>query len=312
MEQKWFKDEIFHYEGLDYVEKKRRMINMQSLLLKKLSDYFLEEGFRWILPVITSKITDPLCPDPGSSIEKRIEFEIYGEKVRVTQSMIIHKIIVCSLFEQKIFTFSPNLRIERSERRNTGKHLYEFTQLDFEMRDSGSRDVMSFVERILKRLFKDLIESGIYRKEMECINEDWEIYDSNELENKFGKDWENLVSGRIDCPVWVVNIPREFYDYQDRITGRWDNYDLYLPDIGEVLSGSRREISYNRIIEKMFRDRVKTENFRILLELSREGKLKECAGAGIGIERLLAWITGEKDVSNVQIFPRIPGIVNYL
>jgi asparaginyl-tRNA synthetase len=306
MEQKPLKNEYV------YIKNKERIVNLQSLILQKLSNYFLEEGFKWILPVITSKVTDPLWPDPGASIEKRLEFEIYGEKVRITQSMIVHKIIAVSLFTDKIFTFSPNLRIEKPERKNTGKHLYEFTQLDFEVRYAKSQDIISFVERILKKLFIDLMENGIYRKEMECIKEKWETYDSMDIESIYGREWEQILANKIECPVWIKNIPREFYDYQDPLTGKWDNYDLYLPGIGEVLSGSKREILYDRIIEKMVRDRINKENFMVLLDLSKNGELKDCAGAGIGIERLLAWIAGEKNVANVQLFPRIPGMVDYL
>lgn len=294
------------------VEMKKRAVALQSFILDKLSRYFLDEGFSWILPVITSKVTDPLWPDPGASIEKRIEFDIYGEKVRITQSMIIHKIISCSLFADKIFTFSPNLRIEKSERSTTGRHLYEFTQLDFEIAGATSRDVMSFVELIMKRLFRESMEAGIYREEMECTGQAWKIYDSMELEERFGKGWENILGEEIDCPVWVVNIPREFYDFQDPETGKWDNYDLYMPGLGEVLSGSRREISYARIVEKMRRDGISMENYSLLLALSKNGKLRPTAGAGIGIERLIAWLSNEKNVSNVQLFPRVPGKVSYL
>ncbi|RLF03791.1 MAG: asparagine synthetase, partial [Thermoprotei archaeon] len=106
-----------------------------------------------------------------------------------------------------------------------------------------------------------------------------------------------------------VNIPREFYDYEDFETGRWDNYDLYLPGLGEVLSGARREWEYDKIVRKMERDGVRKENYALLLKLAREGKLRPTAGAGIGVERLVAWIVGARHVAEVQPFPRIPGIV---
>jgi asparaginyl-tRNA synthetase len=37
--------------------------------------------------------------------------------------------------------------------------------------------------------------------------------------------------------------------------------------------------------------------------------LKPSAGAGIGIERLVSWITGAKHIGETQLFPKIPGIV---
>jgi asparaginyl-tRNA synthetase len=110
-------------------------------------------------------------------------------------------------------------------------------------------------------------------------------------------------------PVWVTNIPREFYDYQDLRTQKWDNYDLYLPRYGEVLSGSSREWEYEKIITKMQRDGVAKENYVLLLQLAREHRLKPSAGAGMGVERLVSWVVGARHIGEVQPFPKIPGIV---
>jgi len=38
-------------------------------------------------------------------------------------------------------------------------------------------------------------------------------------------------------------MPREFYDYENFETGKWNNYDLFLPSHGEVLSGSKRNMN---------------------------------------------------------------------
>jgi asparaginyl-tRNA synthetase len=59
----------------------------------------------------------------------------------------------------------------------------------------------------------------------------------------------------------------------------------------------------------MERDNVRKENYSLLLRLAEEGRLKPSAGAGIGIERLVSWITGAKHVGETQLFPKIPGIV---
>ncbi|MEM3641152.1 MAG: amino acid--tRNA ligase-related protein, partial [Candidatus Bathyarchaeia archaeon] len=61
--------------------------------------------------------------------------------------------------------------------------------------------------------------------------------------------------------------------------------------------------------KKMERDCVKKENFKILLTLAKKGKIHPSAGAGVGIERLVGWITGVEHVGETQLFPRIPGVV---
>jgi len=110
----------------------------------------------------------------------------------------------------------------------------------------------------------------------------------------------------------VTNIPREFYDFEDLKSGKWDNYDLYLPGYGEVLSGARREFEYDKMAGKMERDGVRKENYKLLLKLAKEGRLKPSAGAGIGIERLVSWIVGAKHIGETQVFPKTPGVIHDL
>lgn len=298
------------------IERKRHITRIMTFTQKYLTDLLINDGFEWLRPVMISPSTDPLWPDPGASIEKRIEFEIYGRTVRTTLSMIIHKIVACSLAYPKLFIWSPNIRIEKRERAYTGIHLYEFTQLDFEIRDVSSRDVMRYVEKLfcnlidyLKRNLRDeLLALGRYH-ELKVPETPFKVYDRKELEDKYGNEWETKLSLEIDDPVWVTNIPREFYDYEDIETGKWDNYDLFLPKFGEVLSGAKREWEYKKIIMKMERDKVRKENYQVLLKLAKNKKLKPTAGGGIGLERLVAWITGVKHVGETQPFPKVPGMV---
>jgi len=294
-------------------ERRQRIGRIMTSVLSYLTYEFLRRGFEWLLPVILSKSTDPLWPDPGASLEKRVELELYGETVRATCSMIVHKMVACSLMYPKLFTLSPNIRIEKRERANSGLHIYEFTQLDFEVRDATSKTVTRLVEEIMCGLIAslkgsskdDLDRLGRYRS-LKVPKKPFKVHDREELEKDYGPDWSERVVLEVAEPVWVTNIPREFYDFGD---GKWDNYDLILPKYGEVLSGSRREWSYDKIVGKMERDNVRRENYELLLKLAKEGRLKPSAGAGIGIERLVAWIVGAKHVGETQPFPKIPGKV---
>ncbi|MFB0569316.1 MAG: asparagine synthetase A [Nitrososphaeria archaeon] len=298
------------------LERKRHIGGVTTHVLTALTRRFTSQGFEWLFPVVLSKSTDPLWPDPGATMEKRVEVEIYGEKVRATLSMIIHKMVASSLMCPKLFILSPNVRIERRERKMTGVHAYEFAQLDFEMRAASSRDVMGFVEEILRGLVADLKEeareefSNLERhQDLRVPENPFKVYDREELERRYGPEWGERLPLEIREPAWVTNIPREFYDFEDFGTGRWDNYDLFLPSFGEVLSGSRREWEYRKIFRKMERDGVRKENYGTFLKLAKEGRLKSSAGAGIGVERLVCWIVGAKHVGEVQPFPRVPGTV---
>jgi asparaginyl-tRNA synthetase len=301
------------------IQRKHYISRIMTCTLKCLTQEFTDNNFEWLLPVIFSQSTDPLWPDSCASIEKRVEVEIYGKTVRTTTSMIVHKMVACSLAVPKLFILSPNVRIEKSERAATGMHAYEFTQLDFEVRDGTSEDIRSFVERTVRRLLDDLktnvkdelLSLGKYGY-LRTPRIPFKVHDKVELEEDYGKEWELQILSENKDPVWVTNIPREFYDFEDLKSGKWDNYDLYLPGYGEVLSGARREFDYAKISGKMERDGVRKENYELLLELAREGRLKPSAGAGIGIERLVSWIVGAKHIGETQVFPKIPGIIHDL
>lgn len=303
----------------DELQRKRCVSKVMTRTLKCLTQEFTDNKFEWLLPVIFSQSTDPLWPDSCASIEKRIEVEIYGKTVRTTTSMIVHKMVACSLAVPKLFILSPNVRIEKSERAATGMHAYEFTQLDFEVRDGTSEDIRSFVERTVRRLLDDLkanvkdelLSLGKYG----CLRTPripFKVHDKVELKEDYGKEWELQILSENEDPFWVTNIPREFYDFEDLKSGKWDNYDLYLPGYGEVLSGARREFDYAKISGKMERDAVRKENYELLLKLAREGRLKPSAGAGIGVERLVSWIVGVKHIGETQVFPKIPGMIHEL
>ena len=147
---------------------------------------------------------------------------------------------------------------------------------------------------------------------MKVPKKPFKIYDRQELEKEYGADWETSVAMENGAPVWVTNIPREFYDFEDFETGKWDNYDLFLPQYGEVLSGAKREWEYAKILKKIERDKIHKNNYTLVLKLAKQGRLKPCAGAGIGMERLVSWLTGAKHIAETQPFPRVPGTVNDL
>jgi len=300
----------------DEIKRKLYTSRVMTCVLKHLTLEFMNRGFEWLLPVIFSQSTDPLWPDAGASIDKRIEVEIYGKTVRTMLSMIVHKMVACSLVHPKLFTLSPNIRIERKDRANSGIHAYEFTQLDFEVRNATSEDIRSLVEEVICGLIgtvkNDMREELIYLGRYDFLrvpDAPFKVYDRQELEKKFGKGWETKLIFKADDPIWITNVPREFYDFEDFEKGKWDNYDLMLPSYGEVLSGARREWEYSKIVRKMKRDGVRNDNYKLLLQLAKEGKLKPSAGAGIGVERLVHWIVGAKHIGETQLFPKIPGIV---
>jgi asparaginyl-tRNA synthetase len=296
-------------------EQRQAIMKIQTAVISSMTRRLSEDDFRWILPVILAKTTDPLWPDPGASIEKRIEIEIYGHRVRTMQSMIIHKRILASLGPEKFFSLSPNIRIETRERAKTGRHLYEFTQLEIEMANGKMEDVFGLFEDLIKssvaevkKKLHDSLET--LRTDLRVPETPFKVYSRRKLEEEYGKNWETSISEKSINPVWVTDIPREFYDYEDETTAEWRNFDLILPEgYGEVISGAEREYEYTKLLRKMDRDGLNRDDYGLLLKLAREGRLKPSAGAGLGIERFISYLSGTDHVAEVQPFPRIPGTV---
>ncbi|MDM7320876.1 MAG: amino acid--tRNA ligase-related protein, partial [Fervidobacterium sp.] len=197
------------------------------------------------------------------------------------------------------------------ERRSTGKHLFEFTQLDFEIAGFDDVQARRFIEKMILAALRYIkIDMNL---EIKALNPGFKIpkgpfkeYRYADLVSRYGDDWENVFVASIDSPSWIVDIPRYFYDMQDE-RGVWHNYDLYVPRYGEILSGGQREYRYDRLVAKMDRDGINKEKYKVLLDLAKKGELRPSAGAGLGIERFMMWITGADNIAEIQPFPRLPG-----
>jgi len=96
------------------------LLIIQSSILQSMREFMISEGFLEILPVIISPITDPLNHDIFDA-----SIDYYGYSYSITKSMILQK-QVSTLVADKIFSMSPNLRLELENRYEDRRHLIEF------------------------------------------------------------------------------------------------------------------------------------------------------------------------------------------
>ncbi|EQD62932.1 asparagine synthetase A, partial [mine drainage metagenome] len=168
-------------------------------------------------------------------------------------SMIVHKLVGTSLLLDRFFVVSPNIRLEKPERASTGRHLFEFSQLDFEASGASSGEIRSIIERLLSGLIEHIGTAEGKRFELlkgslPKFKIPFKVYMREDLEREYGESWEDELPKHIEEPVWIVDLPREFYDYEDPKTHRWDNFDLYLPGRGELVTGGLREFEYEKMV----------------------------------------------------------------
>jgi len=285
-------------------------IRVGSEIRRAMGDFLRKEGFTEIAPVIISPITDPLCHATGNVV-----FEYYGHQFQITKSMIFHKQIAM-LAAERIFTFSPNVRLEPVELADTGRHLVEFTQLDLEWKGATRDDMMDLGERLLIATLSHVKKSCV--KELSALKRNLKIpkapFDRisySEAYDRYGPDFEIILSEKHTEPFWKVDIPltrREFYDREDpKRQGILLDMDLIYPEgFGEALSGGEREYEYGRIKKRIEQQELKPEALGWLLEIAKLG-IPKSAGFGIGIERLTRFCCGFKRIDDVSLFPKVPG-----
>lgn len=287
------------------------VLEVTSAVLGACRDFLVREGFVELLPVILAPVTDPLRTTPDRAI-----ISAYGQNWYLTRSMIFHKqaaIRVCP----KIFCFSPNVRLEPKERGATGRHLFEFVQLDLEVREATRDELMELGERLFVHVVKEIRQS--FGRELAARGRELPDYPRpfpripwHEAQREFGENFEEVLSQRSLTPVWIVDFPidqREFYDREDpNRPGILVDMDLLYPEgYGEALSGGEREHLPERIRTRIARQGLNPEDYAGLLRLAEEGIPPSC-GFGIGIERLVRFILGLEHIGEVRLFPRIPGV----
>jgi asparaginyl-tRNA synthetase len=129
----------------------------------------------------------------------------------------------------------------------------------------------------------------------------------------WGKDLggsdETIISMMHDKPVFVTHYPREakaFYMKTDRTNEKVVlNFDMLAPaGFGEIIGGSVREDDYDLLVKRIEDKGLKRENYEWYLDLRKYGTVPH-GGFGLGVERTVAWITGEKHIRQCIAFPRL-------
>jgi asparaginyl-tRNA synthetase len=291
-------------------QKMKTILKIQSEIRKILSEELRKKEFIEISPVILSPITDPLN-HPTTPAKIRC----YDRDYCITQSMIFHKQLALKTLD-KIFIFSPNVRLEPKNRKQTGRHLFEFTQLDLEIKNATREQVMELCEDLLIKLVKSIKTE--YKKELKTLNrklttpkKPFKKITYKEAYNQYGEKFEEKISKKSDQPIWLIDIPlkkREFYDKEDtKKPGILKDMDLIYPEgYGEAISGGEREHKYERIKKRIHQKGQKISQFKDYIEIAKNG-LPPSAGFGMGIERLTRYICGLKTIDETSLFPKIPG-----
>ncbi|WP_181306679.1 asparagine synthetase A [Rufibacter sp. XAAS-G3-1] len=287
------------------------VLQVQQAIVRAAHQFMFERGLVQLMPLMLSPITDPLN---HGVVDAAISYA--GSRWSLTKSMIFHKqLALLNPALEALYIVSPNVRLEFADRAFTGRHLFEFTQIDFEFRNKDGAFVRSFMEDLINYVFaavkRDVPEVvAKYRPQSLPEFGKLDVYRTEELEAQYGPDFEHLKSREATAPFWLLNHRREFYDKEDPAQpGTYLNYDLIWPEgFGEGLSGAERENEYHQILKRMGETGADKEAFQHYLQVAKQQGLPYSAGAGFGVERMARFICRIKDINDVTPFSRRPGM----
>ena len=184
----------------------------------------------------------------------------------------------------------------------------------------------TLIER-LEGVLKDEFVRLPYTKGIEILQEAIQNGKKFEFPCNWGDDLASeheryLVEEYFKKPVIMTDYPtaiKAFYMKQNEANGEgsvgykgaaapgptMQGTDVLFPQIGEIIGGSVREESYDKLMGEIERRKMETDKLWWYLDTRRWGSCPH-AGFGLGFERLILFVTGMQNIRDVIPFPRTP------
>jgi asparaginyl-tRNA synthetase len=267
--------------------------------------------------------------------------DFFGKETFLTVSGQLNVEAYC-LALSKVYTFGPTFRAENS---HTSRHLAEFWMVEPELAFADLKDITQLAQDMLKfvclevlnkcqadlNFLQEHIDQNCLERVNLMANSEFVTLDYREaielLQNSkqefqfpvsFGLDLQSeheryLTDVHFKKPVIVQNYPaaiKSFYMKlnDDQVTVA--AMDVLAPGIGEIIGGSAREDRLELLDARMEASGIQKEQYAWYRDLRRYGSVPH-AGFGLGLERLLAYITGVGNVRDLIPFPRTPGNIDF-
>ena len=240
----------------------------------------------------------------------------------------------------EIYTFGPTFRAENS---NTPRHLAEFWMIEPEMAFYDINDNMELAEEFVKylvqyaldncaddlRFLNDKYDDGLierlksvlgiefqrvtYTEAVEILEEAVRNGQQFEYPVHWGTDFQSeherfLVEKHFGKPVILIDFPKDikaFYMKQNEDGKTVRGMDVLFPKIGEIIGGSEREASLEKLEQRIDELNMSRKNLEWYIDTRRYGTVPH-SGFGLGFERLLLFVTGMANIRDVIPFPRTP------
>jgi asparaginyl-tRNA synthetase len=267
--------------------------------------------------------------------------DFFGREAFLTVSGQLNIEAYC-LALTNVYTFGPTFRAENS---NTPRHLAEFWMIEPEMAFCDLNGNMELAEEFLKYIIHFVLDNcaadlEFFNKRIDnTVLETLEHVAASSFEHvtyteairileSAGRDWEFPIHWGADLqseherylteetfrkPVIVTDYPKEIKAFYMRANDDGKTVramDVLAPRIGEIIGGSQREERHDVLLEKIRGHDLAESAYWWYLELRKYGSAPH-AGFGLGLERMLMYITGMKNIRDVIPFPRTPGYAEF-
>ena len=294
------------------------------------------EGAGQMFQVTTMNLYD-LKKDENGSI--RYDGDFFGKQASLTVSGQLEGELAATALGA-IYTFGPTFSAENS---NTPRHLAEFWMIEPEVAFNDITDNMDLAEEFIKycvkwaldncyddvKFLNDMFDKELIERLEGVLKQDFVRLTYTEgikiLEeavaggHKFefpvywGVDLASeherfLVEEHFKRPVILTDYPKEikaFYMKQNEDGKTVRAMDVLFPKIGEIIGGSEREESYDKLVKRIEELNIPMKDMWWYLDTRKFGTVPH-SGFGLGFERLLLFVTGMANIRDVIPFPRTP------
>ena len=241
----------------------------------------------------------------------------------------------------KIYTFGPSFRAEKS---NTPRHVAEFWHVEPEVAFAELPDIIEIAEALIKHIISTVLEkcpeelkffdkhfeNGLVEKLTAVASHDFAIMTYTEAIEKLkasGKDFKYPVEWGSDLmteheryiseevckkPVFLTDYPKDiksFYMKQNPDGKTVAATDLLVPGVGEIIGCSEREADLDKLLAAMKERNMSLDDYEHYIALRRFGSVPH-SGFGLGLERIIMYVTGVQNIRDVILYPRTVGSIS--
>jgi asparaginyl-tRNA synthetase len=288
-------------------------------VVQAIRDFYYDRGF---ILVDTPILTGAIGEEAGNLFATEY-FDLGTAYLAQTGQLYVE---AAAAAHGKVYCFGPTFRAEKSK---TRRHLTEFWMVEPEVAFNDSDANMRLQEEFVSYLVSRTLERR--QEELKELERDTTplqrvqapfprisytdavgrlnaLGSDIEWGRDLGGDDETLLAREYDRPVFVFNYPKQvkaFYMKENPDDPRTVlNNDCLAPEgYGEIIGGSQREDSYDKLLARIKEQGLDPEVYRWYLDLRKYGTFVH-SGFGLGVERTVAWICGISHIREAIAFPR--------